>query len=587
MADAINKATTHGSRWAFTSDSTLLLLIDTSLTGPLFTRVVQQVKLLEFSDRKELDSATFLEQVRASWVEALRDIAPTLSGLAIPKGMAADEQFISSLRALLSPPVAAVRDDLNATRIKDREFEHRLVTWMVDEQGWTHVPKRWEAEVLRAAQLTAYVFTTRLMFYEALRRSQPTLPMLTIPGNATAGIAEGTFRAYFDEARQKSGDYETIFTWDTVCIFALRSDAAIAGWLRVVAHLNVFDVSNIGYDILGKMFERLIDPHERYRWGQHYTSPDVVDLMLSFAIPDGKGKVLDPAVGGGTFLVRAHVRKRHYEPGKSHQEILKDLYGLDTSAFAASLATVNLAVRRLDFAENYPQISARSFFQVDPATVYMALPSPKRLHLDTATSDVSIDGVRAVVCNPPYIRLHELGAERISEAAASLRRGHIPMPRDLHGLTNYHVYFWLHGAQFLAPEGRLVLITAGEWMDSDYGVVLQRWLLDNFAIECFIESLAEPWFSEARVGTVVTVARLCADAHERSDNLVRFVMLRKELRALYGSATSESEHLKHVDALRERMLHLPLGNGESPDLDWSVMRQVDLQRLGLSAVDGR
>ena len=41
------------------------------------------------------------------------------------------------------------------------------------------------------------------------------------------------------------------------------------------------------------LFERLIDPQERYQWGQHYTNPDVVDLMLSLAIPDGAGTVMD------------------------------------------------------------------------------------------------------------------------------------------------------------------------------------------------------------------------------------------------------------------------------------------------------
>lgn len=581
MLDAISKATIHGSRYAFTSDGTVLLLIDTTLTGPAPTRVIQKIELLQFTSRSELASASFFAEVRKVWVAALHELALTISEIRKPPGMAADEQFINSLRALLSAPVAAIRDELNAGRKTDKKFEHRLVMWMVDEQGWTHLPTNWEAEVFRAAQLTAYVFTVRLMFYEALRRSQPTLPPLEVPAEATAPIARAVFKAYFDEARDKSQDYETIFNWDGVCEYALVGDAAVAGWRRVLAHLSVFDLAHIGYDILGKMFERLIDPHERYRWGQHYTSPDVVDLMLSFALPDGKGAVLDPAVGGGTFLVRAYVRKRHFE-GKTHQELLKELFGLDISGFAASLATINLAVRSLDFADNYPQIAARSFFLVDPAKTFMSLPAAKRFRLDGQLSPIAISQVQAVVSNPPYVRLHELGEERTREAQAVLNRGRLPLPRKLHGATNYHVYFWLHGAQFLADGGRLVIITSGEWMDSDYGVSLQGWLLQHFALECFIESLAEPWFSEARVGTVVTVARREADADIRAANRVRFVMLRRPLRELFGSALGEKDHLSGVDTLKERILALPLGHGEADDLDWSTVPQSELLSMGLS-----
>lgn len=581
LLDAINKATIRGCQWAFTSDCRTFLLIDTRLTGPPLTRIVQEVDLLPFSDRRELDSATFLVRVQESWLDVLREVAPTLAGLRTPAGMAPDTLFINALRALLSAPVAAIRDELNRRRLSDPSFEQRLVEWMVDEQGWAHAPEKWEAEVLRAAQLTAYVFATRLVFYEALRRSQPALPALGLPDGATARIAQAVFREYFAQARDLSGDYDTLFDWDTVAEFALIADVSVPAWQRVIAHIGMFNVSDISYDILGRLFERLIDPFERYRWGQHYTSPDVVDLMLSVAIPDGRGAILDPAAGGGTFLVRAYARKRVLQPDLSHQQILAELYGLDTSGFAATLATVNLAVRSLQFADNYPRVATRSFFQVDPGESFMSIPTRISLGRREATP-VAMAPVKAVVSNPPYIRLHELGPERLREAERVLGRlaGRVPTPTRLPGLSNYHIYFWLHGAQFLEPGGRLVLLTAGEWMDSDYGAALQLWLLNNFCIELCIESMAEPWFSEARVGTVVTVAKLNPDEQARESSKVRFVQLRKKLRELYGPAVSEEEHLRRVDALRDRLLTLPGSVGESDEFDWTTISQRDLRLAG-------
>ena len=129
-----------------------------------------------------------------------------------------------------------------------------------------------------------------------------------------------------------------------------------------------------------------------------------------------------------------------------------------------------------------------------------------------------------------------------------------------------------------------MIITSGEWMDSDYGVELQRWLLEHFVLECFIESVAEPWFSEARVGTVVSVARLCSDREERAENTVRFVILRRRLRELFEDSPEE-DHFSRVDALRDRFLSLPKGHGESDDFDWSVIEQRELRRLGLGGYD--
>jgi hypothetical protein len=582
LEGAIEKAARDHCRWCFTSDGTTLLLIDGERSGHPLTRVVQSFELLHFESRTQLDSGAFLAKVRTRWVEVLPQIIPIITGRVQPAGFTPDERFINGLRALLTVPVAAIREEIERRHVADPAFEHDLVVWMVDEQGWVHSVEQWEAEIDRTARLAAYVFATRLMFYGALRRSQPSLAALKLD-DVPARVAHAMFEAYFDEARLRSGDYETVFTNDRAMDYALCADSAIAGWRRVLDHLATFDIAHIGYDVAGKLFERLIEPHERYRWGQHYTQPDVVDLMLSFAIPDGRGAVLDPATGGGTFLVRAYVRKHLLLPDLSHQELLQELYGFEISALAANLATINLAVRNLEFEDNYPRVVLRSFFRIRPNQEVMALPAATSVGLGTrGTIPVALPTMRAVACNPPYIALRALGPEQIREASVCLRHpvGSFDVPSELKGAANYHLFFWFHGAQFLEQDGRLVLITSGEWLDSDYGALLQKWLLDNFLIECFIESMAEPWFSEARVGTVVTSARVCRDETERDSNLVRFVQLRKPLRELLGEPADDLDHLRRVDALRDRIRGLSPPIGESDDLDWSLVSQRDLRSLG-------
>ncbi len=127
-----------------------------------------------------------------------------------------------------------------------------------------------------------------------------------------------------------------------------------------------------------------------------------------------------------------------------------------------------------------------------------------------------------------------------------------------------------------------MFLTSGEWLDSDYGADLQLWLLRNFKILCCVESMAEPWFSEARVGTVMIAAERCVDEEERDANLVRFVLLRKTLQTLYGSHADDAQLFKAVDAVRDRILDLT-GAGESSDLDWSTVRQAELLALGMGS----
>ncbi|MFD2058263.1 class I SAM-dependent DNA methyltransferase [Mesorhizobium calcicola] len=581
LRDAVSKALAHGCRWAFTSDAKSLYLIDTQQTGSLITKIVHKEVLGEAFLREELDDPIVLTRMSKAWVSALHDLAPIITGLSKPAGMAPDELFVEALRELMTAPVAAIRDAMHAQRASDPAFQGALIQWMVDEQGWTHDPAKWEAEVNRAAKLTAYVFVTRLLFYEALRRSKLGLEALSLPAppSTNAKLAAQMLSFQFGEARRISGDYETLFSWDRVSQYAFIADSCVPFWRRMVEHIEHFDLSTIDHDILGRLFERLIEPNERYEWGQHYTSSDVVDLMLSFALPNGEGNLLDPAAGGGTFLVRAYTRKKALCPTQSHQDRLTELFGVDVSHFAATIATVNLAAKQLEFENNYPRVATKSFFSIEPGDKFMQLP------LDASAEPremvtIALPAMRAVVGNPPYIRIHKLGKERQAEVAGVLGKGsRVRSPQKLPKSANYHVYFWFHGAQFLEPGGYLALLTSGEWLDSDYGAPLQEWLLNNFAIEAFIESGAEAWFSEARVGTVVTIARQCSDKATRDENTVRFVTLRKTVRNLIGLHDSAIEHMGAVDRLRDRILALS-GDGEGADMDWSAVSQRQLRVLG-------
>lgn len=584
LNNASAKAGRAGARWSATSDAASFVLADNHLSGNLLTRIKPTIHLARPATRTDLDNPAFRAQIRDGWNALLAVLAPVLTGSAQTATVAPDELFVESMRALLARPVAAIRDAISAKKSTDAGFRDDLIKWMVDQQGWTHTPAQFEEEIVRVASVSAYVFTTRLLFYEALRRAQPNLSALDLPQNSNPTAAAAAVKAQFAEARTVSGDYETVFDFDHICRYALLTKTAVEGWHRVLQHLGNFQLDVIGYDVLGRLFERLIDPHERYRWGQHYTAPDVVDLMLSLAIPDGTGTIMDPALGGGTFLVRGYIRKRVLNPNQTHQDRLAELVGCDQSAFAASIATVSLASRDLSFADNYPRVKVSSFFRRFPGQTFIDLPQHPAPNQPPVSAPVVLPNLAAVVCNPPYIGYNNIGPDRIQEATHALQVAGPTYPTRLKNRFNYHLYFWFHAATFLSKTGRLVFITSGEWLDSDYGAQLQTWLLHNTHIELVVESLAEAWFTEARVGTVVLSARKLDTSigETTNDKQTRFVTLRQPLRELYGcwSGETETDHITHVDTFRDRLLGLNGLAVETTELDCSVVPQNGLIELG-------
>ena len=82
---------------------------------------------------------------------------------------------------------------------------------------------------------------------------------------------------------------------------------------------------------------------------------------------------MDPACGGGTFLVRAYARKKELSPVRKHVQLLSDLFGVDISHFATHLTTINLATRDLIDQENYPQIARSDFFDVGAHKTFISL----------------------------------------------------------------------------------------------------------------------------------------------------------------------------------------------------------------------
>jgi len=398
------------------------------------------------------------------------------------------------------------------------------------------------------------------------------LDPLEVPASLTKGsVLQTTLQGYFNQVLKI--DYETIYTTDFIDTIAFPEEENVVKEIReLIDILRQYDFSRLGYDIIGRVFERLIPQDERHNLGQYFTNPDVVDIILKFCLSHEDDKVLDPACGTGTFLVRAYQHKKLMNQRLEHEDILNTLWGNDIAKFPAHLSTINLAIRDLSVDKNYPNILQEDFFNLLSTEGGFELPEKwRRARAKTlGVKEREVTYPRwfdCVVGNPPYTRQEEMPG--IAPEVKEYKEGLIDKAlKDIKGRkiaeiskrASIHAYFFVHGMKFLQNGGRFGFIVSNSWLDVDYGKGLQEFFLKNYKIVAIIESKVERWFEEADVNTCIVILEKCSSKKERDENLVRFVYLFKPLSYFIPPAQEmwqkQVERLNEIDKLvRTIMAH--------------------------------
>ena len=561
--DALSKASQDGIRYCFTWNVRQLVLFDSHIQGvPYAERNIEgPADVVDAAVSDDVGREWARDAIRRFWEEFLERFADLLAGRRAFEPSPIDQRFIGWIEGALEDPIAHTEDALGLLSRTDSVFRARLGSWMLS-QGWepSSQQEQRQQNLERAARLSCYILLTRLVFYQVIRRRFRQMSPLSLEGVETSQHLREVLDARFREAVQYSHDYETVFLPDESDLgyaIPFLSSLAPRDWSRLARRIEEFDFSSLDFDVIGQMYERLISGSERRRFGQFYTSPDVVDLINAFCIRGPDDRVLDPACGGGTFLVRAYSRKRALAQSAgrsplSHERLLADIFGIDIAAFPAQLSTINLAVRHLSDEANYPRVARASFFDAQAGIPLYDIP----LSGDSVRS-IALKEVDAVVGNPPYIRQESIGSVDKS-SYAELFRTEWPGQTMLSKRSDIYAYFFAHAARLLKPGGYLGFVTSVGWLDTEYGFRLQELFLRNFRIVAVIESQVEKWFEDARVTTAVTILQREPDPAKRDRNPVRFIQLRKPLAEIYTQALDrplsdegEATRQADMDAIRD------------------------------------
>lgn len=590
VQDAFLKASQSGARYFFTWNVNRLVLFDPSKVNvPILQRQSKDYKWFNIAKSGEVRSPAVEHKLRTQYLPTLLDDLATLyKGGTLFGALPPDERFILMLESFLERPVELTRRETYHRWHENRGFRKELAAWMVNNQRWT-IPKDEVdlADLLdRASRLSCFVLANKLIFYEALRHRFPQLRPITIPTTVdSVDRMYGQLAHFFQQAQDETEDYETIFWPDYGAKVPLFAEGAIDAWKSVIGQIGLFKLGTLQYDVLGPIFQRLIDRDSKHKYGQHYTQPTIVDLINAFTIRRADAVVMDPGCGSGTFLLRAYARKKWLNPALDHPTLLSQLYGVDWSGFAVHLAALGLASQDMVEAENYPRVVREDFFNVSPHGRFMTLPLGQRQRTSGFGSkqvEINMPTISAGVGNPPYIRQEEIDKAR-KTAYQNLIKKEAPELK-FSGRSDIYVYFWPHLNTFLQADGIVGLLTSSNWLDVEYGFKLQAWFLANFKIIAVIESTKEPWFEGARVSTAVTIVTPCSETEERDANKVRFVQLRVPLADLLENDGTEDGRQRAAERLRDMILTTE-EDTRTPQYRVLIRTQKELYEAGCDGVE--
>ncbi len=508
-----------------------------------------------------------------------------------------DELFIFKIRKLIEVFAYPIGDTVWDKYRHNKQFEKQIQAY-TQSQLWNK-PSTYE-EIENLTHIAILMLISKLIFYKAYVDNQTwhNLHPMKVPDGVENPVElENLIWEYFEEFKEITGNFELLIGERSDIIFQIPfvSDAVIELVKDVLDTGGHYNFSNIPFDIIGRIFEELIRPDERHKLGQYFTPPNVIDLINAFAIHKGNDKVFDPSCGSGTFLVRAYERKKSLSKkagkGAPHEVLLNEIYGNDLSGYPAYLSMLNLAIRNTK-RPSYPRISNKDFFAITARTKIA-------LHNQKGEQEKKIlTQFDAIIGNPPYTRQEDIGSmhgtQKKEQIMGLIKQecGFEPSQR-----TSIYAYFFYHASVFLKDGGYLAFIVQNSWLDTDYGIDLQRYLLRNYEVVAIIDSEVERFFPSASVNTNIVILKKQRDDEKRDANTVKFIYLTSPLATileaydgvtnLYTSLTtiaeSENTDFFRVNCFKQTILkeHTKWGKFlKAPKVYFDIINKGDFTPLG-------
>ena len=455
--------------------------------------------------------------------EILTLVARWKSGISVAK-TPLDIAFVLRLRSfvnyLAQELLPAIESKLEVDRVFRKNFEDFA-------QAVAGIP------VSAYARESAYILMNKIIFYKILSRYYGKMSALRPMTGLDSDAYLARLNDYFSEAMRVTKDFEPVFSTGIYDEAPLPNEDIVLDEINsFIEEMDKYKLEEISSDIVGVIYEELIPADERHQLGQFYTPPQICELLTKWAIREPTDRVLDAASGSGTFTVKAYrvLKDKKAITGDAHKEILAQLSAIDINSFPGHLTAMNLAMRDVRHPTSDMNIVVEDFFNIAPNQKIMA-PFRVRGASGEKPREIIIPKVDVVVANPPYTRwtqLTETSRNAIQRAIGPTIRQYKLTAGRVRSEPMIYVHFIIHATDFLTNGGRLAMIVSNNWLQTEYGIKLGAFLLDNFKVKAVID-FASRLFPVPLVATNVFLLEKESDPAKRNENDTVFLYVTENL----------------------------------------------------------
>jgi hypothetical protein len=550
IRDAHEKASTNGFEYFVTGTPKQLVLFRTFEAGKsIFERKLKIFNLSRIQKIDDVLSLNFEKEIAKPLKEFLIELSNIVHGIKEVSWTSIDEFFANKLSIFILEATENMFEIMYDKIQIDKALKTRIKDYLRDQDIFNVSINFYSTDIYNLCQLSNYLLYLKIIFYSYLQREVPKLQLKKLEISDDKHFLNKTLKQRFSDVLNH--DFEYIFQPTALDEFEFP-DKYLATLKRNVEELNHLNFKEINADIIGNIYNTLIDNQEQHDRGQHFTNTNEVDLICGFCLNKDTQFVLDSGCGAGTFLVRAYKFMKLFNPKMTHTELMERLWGIDIAQFPIFLAMMNLSLLDIACEENYPSLVQKDFSTVSSTTKFKMynLDVTHDLQvkkIDGKIKQVKIPNFDACVGNPPYIR-QELIQNK--EVWAKLATKEFDL-KKINQQSDLYVYYLIHTAAFLKPGCRMGYVIASSWLDVNYGTGLQKFILDNFKIIAIIDNQKKRSFDTASINTVIIILEKCNKAELRKKNNVKFIRIFIDYKEVFGTINDIGREKKVLKFIKE------------------------------------
>jgi len=332
----------------------------------------------------------------------------------------------------------------------------------------------------------------------------------------------------------------------------------------------------------------------RKEQGIYYTPAYIVDyivrntlgeLLKGKKVDASKIKVLDPACGSGSFLVKAFdVLNEHYAKDKMYgqktltgystkERILKDnIFGVDLDKQAAEIAQLNLLLRIAEKGQKLPLLQQN--VKIGNSLIDdEKIAGNKAFKWEEQFKDIIKEGgFDVVIGNPPYFNI------RTNLHLQNFCRGRYP--EIFNGQNDVLFYFVLIGLNLLKEGGKLGFIVSRYFLESDSAKRFREFILNNSEIIEIIDFGNNQVFEGANVLTALLILR---KTKKPKNNKIIITKFKDDQRPqLISELDKEANGLEQIK-INQNELTTEIWTFYNPEIA-KVIRKIEIDCINLGQI---